>query len=102
MYVVYTQLLRKTGKDSVTAGLRNGILIKNGVRQYVVYVVIDCVGSIIPWFVAGYPMVEVFFVWCVMRDGRGQKKFDVDAIDLIPTISRPMVGIMPRHVADAF
>ena len=73
MYVVYTQLLRKTGKGSVTAGLRNGILIKDGVRQYVGYVVIDCVGSIIPWVVAGYPMVEVFFVWCVMRDGRGQK-----------------------------
>ena len=75
MYVVYTQLLRKTGKDSVTAGLRNGILIKNGVRQYVVYVVIDCVGSIIRWgwVVAGYPMVEVFFVWCVMRDGRWQR-----------------------------
>jgi hypothetical protein len=40
----------------------NGILIKNGVRKYVGYVVIDCIGSIIPWVVAGYPMVEVFFV----------------------------------------
>ena len=102
MYVLNTQLLRKTRSDSVTTGLRNGILIKNGVREYVGYVVIDCIGSIIPWIVAGYPMVEVFFVWCVMRDGRGQKKFDVDAIDLIPPISRPMVGIIPRHVADAF
>ena len=52
MYVVYSQLLRKTRSDSVATGLRNGILIKNGVRQYVVYVVIDCVGSIIPWVVA--------------------------------------------------
>ena len=39
MYVVYTPLLRKTRSDSVTAGLRNGIVIKNGVRKYVAYVV---------------------------------------------------------------
>ena len=59
---VYSQLLRKTRSDSVATGLRNGILIKNWVRNGVDYVVIDCIGWIIPWVVAGYPMVEVFFV----------------------------------------
>ena len=77
-------------------------LIKNGVREYVGYVVIDCIGSIIPWIVAGYPMVEVFFVWCVMRDGRGKKKSDVDATDLIPPISWGMVGISTWYAANAF
>jgi len=56
-----TQLLRKTQSDSVTIGLRYGILIKNGVRQYVGYVVIDCRLDK-PWVVAGYLMVEMFSV----------------------------------------
>jgi hypothetical protein len=102
MYVVYTPLLRKTRSDSVTAGLRNGIVIKYWVGQCVAYVVICRLGSVIPWFVAGYPMVEVCFVWCVMRDGGGPKKFDADATDLIPPISWRMVGISTWYAADAF
>jgi hypothetical protein len=68
MYVVYTPLLHKIRSDTVTAGLRNGILIKNWMRLYVDYAVIGRLGSVMPWFVAGYPMVEAFFVWCVMID----------------------------------
>jgi len=60
MHVVYTPLLRKTRSDSVTAGVRNGIVIKNGVRKYVAYVVIGRLGLVIAWVVAGYPMVEGF------------------------------------------
>jgi hypothetical protein len=47
-------------------------------------------------------MVVVFFVWCVMRDGRGQKKSDVDATDLIPPIAWEMVGISTWYAAGAF
>ena len=60
--MVYTQFLRKTQSDSVIIGLRYGILITNGDSRDVGYVVIDCIGSMIPWVVAGYPMVEVFCV----------------------------------------
>jgi len=69
---------------------------------FVDYAVIGRLGSVISWFVAGYPMVEVFFVWCVMRDGRGKKKSDVDATDLIPPISWRMVGLSLWYAADAF
>jgi hypothetical protein len=69
MYVVYTPChYHEIRSDSVTADLRNGILIKNWVGNFVDYAVVGRLGSVISWFVAGYPMVEVFFVWCVMCD----------------------------------
>jgi len=58
----YYQLLSKTHGDFDTAVLRNGILMKIWVRQSVGYVVLCCKWSILPSSVAGYPMVEVFFV----------------------------------------
>ena len=52
----------RNDKESVAADLIIGFLMENWVRQCRLYVDIDHVFKIIPWFTAGYPMVEVFFV----------------------------------------
>ena len=80
------------------------ISIKIWVRETLVYVDIVVAGPIVPWFAVGFVMVGVFFVWCVMRDGRTPPSTfdDVSDTELVPPISWAMVGIPPCHVAQAF
>ena len=74
-------------------------------RDNVVYIDILRKFGMVAWYAVGYPMVEVFwsiFVRCLMRDDHGQKSQHADAIDLVPPISRGMVGFTLWYVAYSF